>query len=220
MTVCSHNSLPVKTRSLSVMKHERPDTLIAIGGGSVLDAAKAMRPLLHLAGLDFHSLESTFLDLRKRVIRYPKSNGVKVTLVAVPTTSGTGSEVTAVAVITGENGRKVPLYDVSLLPDMAIIDPQLLLGLPASITADTGLDALTHALEALVSVFASDYTDGLAMQAARMVFEHLPQAVHHGKDLEARQKMHNAATIAAWPSPTPSSGSTTPSPTPSAPSST
>lgn len=197
------NEVPVEptyevvARGVTVMRHERPDTLIAIGGGSVLDAAKAMRLFYTCPELDFHSLETTFLDLRKRVIRYPRPTGPKVGLVAIPTTSGTGSEVTAVAVITSErNGRKVPLYDTSLLPDMAIVDPQLLVGLPPSITADTGLDALTHALEALVSVFASDYTDGLCMQAARMVFEHLPQAVRHGEDLEARQKMHNAATIA------------------------
>ena len=187
----------VVMRGVQAMKHERPDQIIAVGGGSVLDAAKAMRLFYTNPDLDFHSLETTFLDLRKRVIRYPRPTSTKVTLVAVPTTSGTGSEVTAVAVITNQqNGRKVPLYDVSLLPDMAIVDPQLLLGLPPAITADTGLDALTHALEALVSVFASDYTDGLAMQAARLVFEHLPRAVHHGKDLEARQRMHNAATIA------------------------
>jgi acetaldehyde dehydrogenase/alcohol dehydrogenase len=119
-----------------------------------------------------------------------------VTLVAVPTTSGTGSEVTPFAVITDQDtGRKVPLFDSSLIPDIAIVDPLLVAKLPASVTADTGFDALTHALEALVSVFASEYTDALAMQAARIVFQYLPRAVADGHDMEARQKMHNAACM-------------------------
>ena len=187
----------VITRGVEAIQHHHPDHLIAIGGGSVMDAAKAMRLFHQHPDLDFHSLETTFLDPRKRVIQYPRESHTRLTLVAIPTTSGTGSEVTPFAVITdSELGRKVPLYDNSLIPDVAIIDPQLVRGLPANVTADTGLDALTHALEAAVSIFASEYTDALALQAARLVFEYLPRAVHDGSDMEARAKMHNAACMA------------------------
>ena len=182
---------------VAAMRYQRPDHLIAVGGGSVLDAAKAMRLFYTHPELDFRSLATTFLDPRKRVIEYPKDRAATIVLVAVPTTSGTGSEVTPFAVISDEErGRKVPLYDHSLTPDMAVLDPLLVRGLPPSITADTGLDALTHALEAVVSVFASEYTDALALQAARLVFEYLPRAVADGGDLEARSKMHNAACMA------------------------
>jgi len=187
----------VIARGVEAIQHHRPDHLIAVGGGSVLDAAKAMRLFYAHPDLDFHSLETTFLDPRKRVIQYPKPARDQLTLVAIPTTSGTGSEVTPFAVITdSERGRKVPLYDHSLTPDVAIIDPELVRGLPPGVTADTGLDALTHALEALVSIFASEYTDALAMQAARVVFEELPRACRDGRDLDARAKMHNAACMA------------------------
>jgi acetaldehyde dehydrogenase/alcohol dehydrogenase len=171
--------------------------LIAVGGGSVIDAAKAMRLFYEHPDLDFHSLETTFLDPRKRVIQYPKPtrNGLK--LVAIPTTSGTGSEVTPYAVLTDDAaGRKVPLYDHSLIPDIAIIDPALVRGLPPTVTVDTGFDALTHALEAVVSIFASEYTDALAFQAARLVFENLPLVCREGGNMEARAKMHNAACMA------------------------
>jgi acetaldehyde dehydrogenase/alcohol dehydrogenase len=182
---------------VEAMRYQRPDHLVAVGGGSVLDAAKAMRLFYTHPELDFRSLATTFLDPRKRVIEYPKDPAQSVVLVAVPTTSGTGSEVTPFAVITDdERGRKVPLYDHSLTPDMAVLDPDLVRGLPPSVTADTGLDALTHALEAVVSVFASEYTDALALQAARLVFEYLPRACRDGEDLEARSKMHNAACMA------------------------
>ncbi len=184
-------------RGVEAMRHHGPDHLVAIGGGSVIDAAKAMRLFHAHPELDFHSLETTFLDPRKRVIEYPPPGRQAITLVAVPTTSGTGSEVTPFAVITdSDTGRKVPLYDHSLLPDVAIIDPQLVAGLPPNITADTGFDALTHALEAVVSVFGSEYTDALAFQAARLIFEYLPRAYRNGADVEARQKMHNAACMA------------------------
>ncbi|HSP95732.1 MAG TPA: bifunctional acetaldehyde-CoA/alcohol dehydrogenase [Candidatus Dormibacteraeota bacterium] len=182
---------------VAAIRYQRPDHLIAVGGGSVLDAAKAMRLFYQHPDLDFRSLATTFLDPRKRVIEYPHDHGRALTLVAVPTTSGTGSEVTPFAVITDEErGRKVPLYDHSLIPDIAILDPELVRGLPPSVTADTGLDALTHALEAVVSVFASEYTDALALQAARLVFEYLPRAVRDGGDLEARTRLHNAACMA------------------------
>ena len=182
---------------IEAMRYQRPDHLIAVGGGSVLDAAKAMRLFYTHPELDFRSLATTFLDPRKRVIEYPKDGAPSVVLVAVPTTSGTGSEVTPFAVISDdERGRKVPLYDYSLTPDMAVIDPDLVRGLPPSVTADTGLDALTHALEAIVSVFASEYTDALAFQAARLVFQYLPEACRDGANMEARSKMHNAACMA------------------------
>ncbi len=182
---------------VAAIRYQKPDHLIAVGGGSVLDAAKAMRLFFQHPELDFRSLATTFLDPRKRVIEYPHQHREPLVLVAVPTTSGTGSEVTPFAVITDdERGRKVPLYDHSLTPDIAILDPELVRGLPPSVTADTGLDALTHALEAVVSVFASEYTDALAMQAARLVFDYLPRAVRDGNDLEARTRLHNAACMA------------------------
>ncbi|MFN8642276.1 MAG: bifunctional acetaldehyde-CoA/alcohol dehydrogenase [Candidatus Binatia bacterium] len=182
---------------VAAIRYQQPDHLIAVGGGSVLDAAKAMRLFFQHPELDFRSLATTFLDPRKRVIEYPHEPREHLALIAVPTTSGTGSEVTPFAVITDdERGRKVPLYDHSLTPDVAILDPELVRGLPPSVTADTGLDALTHALEAVVSVFASEYTDALAMQAARLVFEFLPRAVRDGHDLEARTRLHNAACMA------------------------
>ncbi len=187
----------VVAAGVEAMRVWRPDHLIAVGGGSVIDAAKAMRLFYTCPELSFHDLATTFLDPRKRVIEYPRAQGSPIVLVAVPTTSGTGSEVTPFAVISDEErGRKVPLYDHSLTPDIAILDPDLVRGLPPSVTADTGLDALTHALEAVVSVFASEYTDALAMQAARLVFEYLPRACRDGNDLEARTKMHNAACMA------------------------
>ncbi len=182
---------------VEAMQHQKPDCLIAVGGGSVMDAAKAMRLFYTHPDLDFHSLETTFLDPRKRVIQYPKDREQSVRLVAIPTTSGTGSEVTPFAVISDpEIGRKVPLYDHSLTPDVAIADPELVRGLPAEVTADTGLDALTHALEAVVSVFASEYTDALATQAAHIIFNYLPRACRDGSDMEARTRMHNAASLA------------------------
>ncbi len=189
-------TIEVVMKGVEAIRHHRPDHLIAVGGGSVLDAAKAMR-LFHLnPDLDFRSLETTFLDPRKRVIQYPKAQH-SLPLIAIPTTSGTGSEVTPYAVITdAARGRKVPLYDHSLIPDVAIIDPDLVRGLPPVVTADSGLDALTHALEAAVSVFASEYTDALAYQAARLVFDYLPRAYANGGDMEARARMHNAACMA------------------------
>jgi acetaldehyde dehydrogenase/alcohol dehydrogenase len=186
----------VVAKGVEAMRHHHPDTMIAVGGGSVLDAAKAMRLFYANPDLDFQALETTFLDPRKRVIEYPKPTGRALKLIAVPTTSGTGSEVTPFAVISDEErGRKVPLYDHSLMPDVAIIDPALTLGLPPGITADTGFDTLTHALEAIVSVFASEYTDALAFQAARLVFEHLPRVCRDGSDLDSRSAMHNAACM-------------------------
>jgi acetaldehyde dehydrogenase/alcohol dehydrogenase len=170
------------------------DAIIAIGGGSVMDAAKAMRLFHESPQLSIRELSLPFLDARKRIAEFPQIEH-DVRLVAIPTTSGTGSEVSPAAVISvGE--RKVTLVDYSLVPDMAIVDPNLTLTMPKEITADTGIDALTHALEAAVSIFASPFTDAFCVQAANLIFTALPQAYRDGSDLEARTAMHNAATIA------------------------
>jgi acetaldehyde dehydrogenase / alcohol dehydrogenase len=170
------------------------DTIIALGGGSVMDAAKAMRLFHESPSLTVRELSLPFLDARKRIADFPQVAHT-VRLVAIPTTSGTGSEVSPAAVISvGE--RKVTLVDYSLVPDMAIVDPTLTLTMPREITADTGIDALTHALEAAVSVFASPFTDAFCVQAANLIFTALPRAYRDGSDLEARTAMHNAATIA------------------------
>ena len=170
------------------------DAIIALGGGSVMDAAKAMRLFHESPQLSIRELSLPFLDARKRIADFPQLEH-KVRLVAIPTTSGTGSEVSPAAVISvGE--RKVTLVDYSLVPDMAIVDPMLTLTMPPEITADTGIDALTHALEAAVSIFASPYTDAFCMQAVNLILASLPRAYRDGSDLEARTAMANAATIA------------------------
>ena len=170
------------------------DAIIAIGGGSVMDAAKAMRLFHESPQLSIRELSLPFLDARKRIADFPQVKH-KIRLVAIPTTSGTGSEVSPAAVIT-VGDRKVTLVDYSLVPDMAIVDPHLTVTMPKAITADTGIDALTHALEAAVSIFASPFTDAFCVQAANLIFTALPRAYKHGEDLEARTAMHNAATIA------------------------
>ena len=176
----------------------KADQIIALGGGSVIDAAKIMKLKYESPGADLEELAAPFLDLRKRVIEYPTEKMNRARLVAIPTTSGTGSEVTPFAVLTDkERGRKVTLADYSLSPDVAIVDPQFVLSMPKGLTADTGIDCLTHALEAGVSSYASAYTDSNAMQAIRMVFKYLPIAYEHPRDEEARSMMHNAACIAA-----------------------
>lgn len=190
-------SIQTVKKGLSLMQAFRPDTIIAIGGGSSMDAAKGMWLFYEQPDVNFDDLKQKFMDIRKRAFRYPEL-GKKSKLVCIPTTSGTGSEVTPFAVITDkEENKKYPLTDYSLTPTIAIVDPALTMSLPASITADTGMDVLTHATEAYVSTLASDFTDGLALQAIKMVFEYLPRAVANGKnDPEAREKMHNAATLA------------------------
>jgi len=177
-----------------VMDELRPDLLLAIGGGSVLDAAKAIRLFHESPQLTMRELGLPFLDARKRVARYPQVQH-DAQLVAVPTTAGTGSEVSPAAVLTVD-GRKVTLVDYSLVPDMAIVEPTLTVSMPPHMTADTGVDALTHALEAAVSIFASPYTDAFCMQAMNLIFAALPRAYADGGDLEARTTMANAATIA------------------------
>lgn len=177
-----------------VMDELRPDVLLAIGGGSVLDAAKAIRLFSESPQLTVRELALPFLDARKRVAQYPQVQHASK-LVAVPTTAGTGSEVSPAAVLTVE-GRKVTLVDYSLVPDMAVVDPTLTVSMPPHMTADTGIDALTHALEAAVSIFASPFTDAFCMQASNLIFDALPRAYADGDDLEARSAMANAATIA------------------------
>lgn len=185
-------------RGVEEMRSFKPDVIIALGGGSVIDAAKGMWLFYEHPETDFGGLKLKFLDIRKRAYNFPRL-GSLAQFVAIPTTSGTGSEVTAFAVITDhKNGNiKYPLADYSLRPDIAIIDPQFVMSMPKSITADTGLDVLTHALEAYVSIMASDYTDGLALQAIDMVFEYLSRSFDKGADDPvAREKMHNASCIA------------------------
>ena len=177
------------------MARFNPDVVIALGGGSPIDAAKGMWLFYEQPDADFEGMAQKFLDIRKRVYKFPKL-GNKARLVAIPTTSGTGSEVTSFAVITDkEKGTKYPLADYELTPDVAIIDPNLVLSVPKKVAADTGLDVLTHALESYVSVMASDYTDAMAMKAIQLVFDYLP-ASYETADKKAREKMHNASCMA------------------------
>ncbi|WP_195282599.1 bifunctional acetaldehyde-CoA/alcohol dehydrogenase [Harryflintia acetispora] len=185
-------------KGVQAMNAFQPDVIIALGGGSAMDAAKGMWLFYEHPDTDFDGLRLKFLDIRKRTYHFPHL-GDKAKMVCIPTTSGTGSEVTSFSVITDkENGNvKYPLADYELTPDVAIIDPQFVMSLPKSATCYTGLDVLTHAIEAYVSILSSDYTDGLAMQAIEMVFEYLPRAYKNGNtDEEAREKMHNASCIA------------------------
>ena len=179
---------------VKVLDELQPQLLIAVGGGSVIDAAKAMRLFHESPELSLEELTLPFLDARKRVAHYPEIEH-SVRLVAVPTTAGTGSEVSPAAVLT-VGGRKATLVDYSLVPDMAVVEPRLTLSMPPTLTADTGIDALTHALEAAVSIFASPYTDAFCVQAVYQILPNLPRAFADGSDLEARSAMANAATIA------------------------
>jgi acetaldehyde dehydrogenase / alcohol dehydrogenase len=188
----------VVLEGVEALKFYAADQVIALGGGSVIDAAKIMKLKYESPEADLEELAAPFLDLRKRVIEFPNRNGNHARLIAIPTTSGTGSEVTPFAVlIDREHARKVTLADYSLSPDVAIVDPQFVLSMPKALTADTGIDCLTHALEAGVSNYASPYTDSNAMQAIRMVFKYLPIAYEQPRNEEARCMMHNAACIAA-----------------------
>jgi acetaldehyde dehydrogenase/alcohol dehydrogenase len=188
----------VVLEGLEALNFYKADQIIALGGGSVMDAAKIMRLKYESPQVDLEELGTPFLDIRKRVVQYPTEKTNRARLIAIPTTSGTGSEVTPFAVLLDkERGRKVTLADYTLSPDVAIVDPQFVMSMPKGLTADTGIDCLTHALEAGVSVYSSPYTDANAMQAIRLVFRYLPIAYEHPDDEEARTMMHNAACIAA-----------------------
>ena len=183
-------------KGVQMMNQFKPDVIIALGGGSPIDAAKGMWLFYEHPNADVEGLKLKFMDIRKRTYKFPKL-GEKAKMVAIPTTSGTGSEVTSFAVITDKNlSKKYPLADYELTPDVAIVDPDLVMSLPKSITADTGMDVLTHAIEAYVSNMASDYTDGLAEKAVELVFKNLRTAWNDGSNKYAREKMHNASTIA------------------------
>ena len=185
-------------QGVEALNFYKADQIIALGGGSVIDAAKIMKLKYESPAANLEYLAAPFLDLRKRVVEYPTEKVNRARLIAISTTSGTGSEVTPFAVLTDKaSGRKVTLADYSLTPDVAIVDPQFVMSMPKDLTADTGIDCLTHALEAAVSNYASPYTDSDAMQAIRMVFKYLPIAYEHPQDEEARCMMHNAACIAA-----------------------
>ena len=175
----------------------KPDTIIALGGGSAMDAGKIMWVMYEHPEADFMDMAMRFIDIRKRVYTFPKM-GEKAYFIAVPTSAGTGSEVTPFAVITDEStGVKYPLADYQLLPNMAIIDTDFHMSAPRGLTAASGIDAVTHALEAYASIMATDYTDGLALKALKTIFEYLPRAYDNGQtDIEAREKMANAATMA------------------------
>ncbi len=179
------------------MRQFEPDTIIAIGGGSAMDAAKIMWVMYEHPDVDFSDMAMDFMDIRKRVYTFPKM-GEKAYFIAIPTSAGTGSEVTPFAIITdAETGVKWPLADYQLMPNMAIVDADLMMSAPKGLTAASGIDAVTHALEAYASVMATDYTDGLAIRALQMIFRYLPRAYDNGQnDPVAREKMGNAATMA------------------------
>ena len=193
----SDPSFETVNKGLEMMRNFKPDVIIALGGGSPIDAAKGMWLFYEHPEADPEGLKLKFMDIRKRTYKFPKL-GVKTKMVAIPTTSGTGSEVTSFAVLTDKKlNKKYPLADYELTPDVAIVDPDLVLSLPKTGTADTGMDVLTHALEAYVSNMASDFTDGLSEKAVELVVNYLPKAYTDGaNDKLAREKMHNASTIA------------------------
>ncbi len=180
----------------AAMKAFQPDTIIALGGGSAMDAAKIMWVMYEHPEVDFQDMAMRFMDIRKRVYTFPKM-GEKAYFVAIPTSSGTGSEVTSFAVITDqETGVKYPLADYELMPDMAIIDADNMMSQPKGLTSASGIDVMTHALEAYASIMASDYTDGLALKAMKNVFNYLPIAYNDGTNVEARCKMADASCMA------------------------
>jgi acetaldehyde dehydrogenase / alcohol dehydrogenase len=184
-------------QGVEALNSYKADQIIALGGGSVIDAAKIMKLKYESPEADLEELAAPFLDIRKRVVQYPTEKVNHSRLIAISTTSGTGSEVTPFAVMTDkERGIKVTLADYSLTPDVAIVDPQFVMSMPKGLTVDTGVDCLTHGLEAAVSIYASAFTDPSAMQAIKLAFEYLPTAVENPGDEEARTMMHNAACIA------------------------
>jgi len=190
-------SLAAAKEGAKQMAAFEPDCIIAVGGGSPMDAAKIMWVMYEHPEVDFMDMAMRFMDIRKRVYTFPKM-GEKAYFIAIPTTAGTGSEVTPFAVITDEDtGIKYPLADYELLPNMAIVDPDMMMNAPKGLTSASGIDALTHSLEAIASMLATDYTDSLALRAIKMIFEYLPRAYDNGpNDPVAREKMANAATMA------------------------
>lgn len=190
-------TLATARKGAAEMNSFKPDVIIALGGGSPMDAAKIMWVLYEHPQVKFEDLAMRFMDIRKRVYPFPKM-GQKAMMISIPTSAGTGSEVTPFAVITDEKtGVKYPLADYELTPDMAIVDAELMLDMPRGLTAASGVDALTHAIEAYVSVLASEYTNGLALEAIRLIFKYLPDAYMDGhNNIKAREKMAHASTIA------------------------
>ncbi|MCH5351194.1 MAG: bifunctional acetaldehyde-CoA/alcohol dehydrogenase [Clostridiales bacterium] len=189
-------TLASAVKGAEIMRSFEPDAIVAIGGGSALDAAKIMWVLYEHPEVDFADMAMRFMDIRKRVYRFPEM-GKKAYFVAVATTAGTGSEVTPFAVITDEKtGLKYPIADYELLPKMAICDPELMMSIPKGLTANSGYDAMVHAIEAVASVMASDFTNGMAKEAIKLIFEYLPRAYNNGSDEKARCEMAYAATMA------------------------
>ncbi|MDD7792871.1 bifunctional acetaldehyde-CoA/alcohol dehydrogenase [Clostridium sp. 'White wine YQ'] len=190
-------TLATATKGADEMESFKPDVIIALGGGSPMDAAKIMWVMYEHPEVRFEDLAMRFMDIRKRVYKFP-TMGEKAYFVAVPTSAGTGSEVTPFAVITDEKtGVKYPLADYELTPDMAIVDAELMMKMPKGLTAASGIDALTHAIEAYASVLASEYTNGLALESIRLIFKYLPEAYNNGAtSVKAREKMAHAATMA------------------------
>ena len=190
-------TLATAYKGAAEMKQFEPDTILALGGGSPMDAAKIMWVLYEHPEVRFEDLAMRFMDIRKRVYPFPTLRN-KAIMVSIPTSAGTGSEVTPFAVITDEKtGQKYPLADYELTPDMAIVDAELMMSMPKSLTAASGIDALTHAIEAYVSVLASEFTNGMALEAIRLIFKYLPIAYAEGThNIKAREKMAHASTMA------------------------
>lgn len=190
-------SIATVNRGLAIIKSYKPDVIIALGGGSPIDAAKIMWLMYESPEQKFEELALRFMDIKKRICTFPEM-GKKSIMVAIPTTSGTGSEVTPFSVITDEKTDiKYPIADYELTPTMAIVDPELVMSMPKSLAAFSGLDALVHAIEAMASICATEYTNGLSLEAIRLVFKYLPASYKNGaKDPKAREKMHYASTIA------------------------
>lgn len=194
--VKSEPTVEIIAAGVAAMQKHDPDLIIALGAGAPIDAAKVMRLMYEHPELKYEDLSLRFLDIRKRIVKF-STLGRKARLIAIPAASGAGSEVTAFATVADEKtGKKYPIVDYALMPDIAIIDPNLVPSVPPAIMADMGLVVLAHALESYVSIAASDYTDPLALRAVQLVFEYLPQAFRDGHNTLAREKMHNAATIA------------------------
>ena len=189
-------SLASARAGAAAMRMFEPDCIIAMGGGSAMDASKIMWVLYENPDANFDDMAMDFMDIRKRIFTFPHM-GKKAYFVAVPTSSGTGSEVTPFAIITDKTtGIKWPLADYELMPDMAIVDTDNMMSAPKGLTCASGIDVMTHALEAYASMMASDYTDGLALNAIKLVFNYLPRAYKDGSDVEARQHMANASCMA------------------------